>query len=648
MERFSLIDQMSKGTRAYIILFCLTFFTTLPGVFNMPALDRDESRFAQASKQMLETEDYIIIRYQDGQRNKKPAGIHWLQAGATAIFAGDDQTQIWTYRLPSWLGVSLAICATFWAGIPLIGRRAAFLGCLLFSTSLLLTSEGHISKTDGVLVAITTLGVGAFLYLRQSEHRAKWFSMLFWFAMGFGFLIKGPITPMVAFLAIICTSLWGRGWKWPVAVCAGIALIFLDTYLPLGPASFVGGLLIKGAGGVILAACGVRFVLDQKDEDWFRVLFWWPGPVLFVLMVLPWFIWIQMATGGQFVEGAVGKDLKDKVVGASEGHGGPPGYHLIFLLLMFFPTSLFVVPSLTKLGADIRAKVPDAAGLVFLLWWLVPTWVVFEFLPTKLSHYILPAYPALGLICGYGLLKLIEGARLPVSRAVSVVIFLIGGGLIAAIASPAGLDYFMKDAADGFKSVEPATVLAAWADVKLVVWPLIIIVASLLLCVFYSVARKYQFALACLIVCGVATGWHMRTTLLPQQTWILATTAARTALADVCALPGEDGCDPVSPTQIQTIGYAEPSFVFTTGTEVRISPQSTPYLPPAEQAPVMAWVINLEDTELGPPALDVIKGQAADQGRCLRESSPVYAYNYSNGDPVHFVAVLVEAGPCRV
>ena len=166
MDRFSTLDGLAKGIRAYIILFSLTLIAAAPGVFTMPALDRDESRFAQASKQMLETGDYIVIRYQDEQRNKKPAGIHWLQAGTTAVFSSAEARQIWSYRLPSFIGGALATCALFWAGIPLIGRRAAFLGSALFATGVLLTSEAHISKTDGVLVAITTLGVGALVHLR--------------------------------------------------------------------------------------------------------------------------------------------------------------------------------------------------------------------------------------------------------------------------------------------------------------------------------------------------------------------------------------------------------------------------------------------------------------------------------------------------
>ncbi len=308
-DRFSMLDRLCSGVRGYVLLFLLTLITAAPGVFTMPALDRDESRFAQASKQMLETGDYITIRYQDGQRNKKPAGIHWLQAGTTALFSSVEAREIWSYRLPSFIGGALATAILFWAGIPFIGRRAAFLGAALFGTGLLLTSEAHISKTDGVLVAITTLGVGALIHLRERYVQAngppvrgtdKRLVMLFWFAMGFGFLIKGPVTPMVAGFMVLVLLAW------------------------------------------------------ERRTDWMKPLAWWPGPLLFVAMVLPWFLAIQFATDGEFVKGAVGKDLRDKLVTASEGHGGLPGYHLLHLATHFFPATLFLIPGVVSVVKRFR------------------------------------------------------------------------------------------------------------------------------------------------------------------------------------------------------------------------------------------------------------------------------------------------------
>src|SRR4051794_26830531 len=61
------------------LLLCATLFF-LPGFFTIPPIDRDEARFAQATKQMVESGDFVDIRFQDEVRYKKPVGIYWMQA----------------------------------------------------------------------------------------------------------------------------------------------------------------------------------------------------------------------------------------------------------------------------------------------------------------------------------------------------------------------------------------------------------------------------------------------------------------------------------------------------------------------------------------------------------------------------------------
>ncbi|MBV9748528.1 MAG: glycosyltransferase family 39 protein, partial [Acetobacteraceae bacterium] len=63
--------------RACLVLLCLLCW--LPGFFTLPPSDRDESRFAQATKQMIETGDLVRIRNGDEERNRKPIGIYWMQ-----------------------------------------------------------------------------------------------------------------------------------------------------------------------------------------------------------------------------------------------------------------------------------------------------------------------------------------------------------------------------------------------------------------------------------------------------------------------------------------------------------------------------------------------------------------------------------------
>ena len=85
------------------------------GLLGLPPTDRDESRFAQASKQMIETGDYVSIRFQDEARNQKPVGtFYWLQAATVragqALGVPDALTTIWLYRIPSLLG-AVATCS---------------------------------------------------------------------------------------------------------------------------------------------------------------------------------------------------------------------------------------------------------------------------------------------------------------------------------------------------------------------------------------------------------------------------------------------------------------------------------------------------------------------------------------------------------
>ncbi len=680
-----MLDRLSSGWKAWLILFAITLTAAAPGVFNLPALDRDESRFAQASKQYIETGDYLIIRYQDEYRNKKPAGIHWLQSGATQVLGDDDKLEIWTYRVPSWIGAALATLATFWCGMVLIGRRAAFLGAALFGATLLLTSEAHISKTDGVLVFLTTWGIGALarLYMGRAEN-PKRIALVFWFAMGCGLLIKGPVTPMIAAYAGFGAWVWAR---------AG-----------------------EGKGG-----------------DWWRPLIWWPGPVLAAAMFLPWLIAIQFATDGTFLQGAVGKDLKDKFAGASEGHAGWPLYHLSHIPVWFFPAVLLLIPGMTLAWKHLRGSSENArrrgtdamfvfaglgavtalatwilpgelgngapsafAGLVIVgFWWLStrPEWqsrwtiadaapvtdetkavrfliawallttIFFELMPTRLSHYILPAYPAFGLLCGWAGLKLIDGEKLPVSKWLSFAIYVFGGGLLIFVSSLWAAELIKVESAGDFQTVDQKGVLAAWANYATpAMWFWYLGALAFVGSVAAFLGRKIGVTALLAIAASVLLGWHVRAYFIPAQLWVQPTESARLALQNVCGVPSEI-CDTgqASPERILAIGYAEPSYVLTLGTQNLHSPETPLTLPIDEDAYPVVYLINLEGrgtppsrcAALGeaciPPAPDVrddLLAQANAAGLCVSQSESVYALNYSNGDPVNFVAYRFDTTGC--
>lgn len=609
--RFVSLENLSRGRMAYLIIALITLIASAPGVFSLPALDRDEARFAQASKQMLETGDYIRIREQSGLRNKKPAGIHWLQAGSTALFSSAEAKEIWSYRVPSLIGGVVAAMLTFWAGWPLIGRQAAFMGSILFASTLLLTWESHYGKTDAVLMAFTVLGMGALirLYLARATRfdEQKGLSILFWAAMGLGFLIKGPITPMVAFLTMGALYLW------------------------------------------------------ERRANWMKPVAWWPGPMLFVLLVLPWFIWIQMATSGAFFEGAVGKDLADKVTGASEGHGGPPGYHLAFLTTHFFPATIILIPAIVLAVQALwkrSGQAADTAPLRVLVAWIIPTWLVFEFLPTKLSHYILPAYPALALLCGWAAVRLMEGARAPVSRWLSFALFAAGTALLTFVSTPFGIKWAKEQYTGEFRTMDNAEVFAAWStSLDLEMKVLAVGVIAAIIALVLAAQKRMTAMVGAGVVAAMLISTNFRTNVLPAQKWLQATETARVALAEVCALPdgNPEGCGK-APERVRAVYYAEPSLPFTTGTDTtistaRIADKTVIAIQDGERLDdVEAFLIDTEhpgspthEGLSGQDVLDLLISEASEMGLCTQTSSRHPALNYSNGDPVVFVALRVSA-----
>src|ERR1044071_3386836 len=88
--------------RPFMLLALLGLLLWLPGILSLPALDRDESRFAQSSRQMVESGDVVDIRFGHVPRYKKPVGIYWLQGASTKLAGlvpsnqGRD-ARIWTY-----------------------------------------------------------------------------------------------------------------------------------------------------------------------------------------------------------------------------------------------------------------------------------------------------------------------------------------------------------------------------------------------------------------------------------------------------------------------------------------------------------------------------------------------------------------------
>ena len=129
-----------------LVVICLAAW--LPGLASLPPLDRDESRFAQSSKQMIESGDFVDIRFTTVPRYNKPVGIYWLQVAATRLLGHPPYNQIWTYRIPSLIGALLAVLLCYWCVRALAPPSTAFVAAALLGLTISLTAEAMIAKTD--------------------------------------------------------------------------------------------------------------------------------------------------------------------------------------------------------------------------------------------------------------------------------------------------------------------------------------------------------------------------------------------------------------------------------------------------------------------------------------------------------------------
>jgi 4-amino-4-deoxy-L-arabinose transferase-like glycosyltransferase len=366
------LDRYIAGWRGPLLAGLVALFAGLPVLMLLPPLDRDESRYAQATSQMLETGDYIDIRFQDDPRWKKPIGIYWMQAVAVAVTSNVENRDIAPYRLPSLLGAILAAVACAWAGTAMFGRRAGFLAGAIMGASFLLSTEAGIAKTDAMLCGAVTLAMAGlariYLAARAGEAPRRPWKLAFWFGLGLSILIKGPIGLIVIAPAMLALSVWDR------------------------------------------------------DIKWMRRLGWGWGLPLVALIVGPWAIAITIATDGAFWREAIVGDLAPKVAGGDEGHGVPPGLYLLIAPILFFPATL-VLPAAVSAAWHRRAE----PAIRFLVCWLVPAWLIFELTPTKLAHYTLPTFGALALLAAAALMHPIGKG----SRYAGVGLTLFVGGFLA-------------------------------------------------------------------------------------------------------------------------------------------------------------------------------------------------------------------------
>lgn len=324
-----------------IIAFCLF----LPGRMSLPPLDRDEARYMQATSQMVQSHNYVDIHYQNDVRYVQPAGVYWLEAASLKLVGKQFMRSPWPYRIPTLFAMTGAMVITAIIGRMFFGSLAGFLSSLMLMSSLLITAESRMATTDSCLLFVILLGQWALVKtlkeIQDGVLTRKRNAIIFWSAIGFGLMIKGPIVCLSLIIPPIVFCLVKRDWR------------LLQRMYP---------------------SCG------------------W---VISAIIALPWFMTIGFLTHGSFFSHALAGNFFGKITHVQESHGAPPGFYALIFLLSFWPASDFFVAALPGIFRD-RKQVP----ICYLLCWIIVPWIILEAIPTKLPHYVMPLYPAIAILTG--------------------------------------------------------------------------------------------------------------------------------------------------------------------------------------------------------------------------------------------------------
>ncbi len=508
----------------------------------------------QATRQMLESGDWIHIRFQDEPRNKKPIGIYWLQAMTVSVM-GQSLATPWPYRLPSALAAWLAVLVTFHCGRRLFSLAGGLAAATVLATSFIVVAEAHIAKTDAALLAATTLSLAMLgeLYVRPRETKPPLLpALLFWLGLGVGILIKGPIIALVV--------------------------------------------------GATITALAVA----DRNLDWLSGLRPTIGIPLMLAVVLPWLITVSSGEQGSFIADSLRQDLLPKLTGGQESHGAPPGSYIAAALLTAWPWSA-LAPFVVIAAWRERKRPP----IRFCLGWLIPAWIIFEIVPTKLPHYTLPLYPALALLIGWALSH--ESGGMSFLRSIGAKTSLAYRTVWACftLALGAGVIFASHMFGDGSFTGAIGVAIAAVAGG-----------------IFVLTGFQHRATRSCVAgftAIGIVLAVSLTSSALPH----LRLLAISPRLAEAVGRHGTG-----APAAL--VGFHEPSAVFLLGTRTLLT--GTAGAAAHILANPGALAIVPTDT------LDALRTALAAGGHSLGQFEAVEGYNYSRGEWLH-LAVVTAAEP---
>jgi len=330
-------------SRLFFPILILTIFLSFLRLGSVTLFDVDEAVFSEATKEMVESGNWITPTYNGENRYDKPILLYWLMAGSYHIFGINE----FGARFPSAVASCLLICSLFFFTKHFQDEKTALYAAISSVLSLSFFVYSHAAVTDMTLTLFISLSLFSFYFsvADNEKHQGKdtIYSYGFYLFSALAFLTKG----LIGILFPFC-----------------IALIYMIATEKLN---------------------GIKKVFRFK------------GLILFLLISAPWYLAQFSINGREFFDQFIMKHHFKRYVGVISGHKGPFYYYIPVLLIGLFPWIAY-------LPAGIRNTLKEKERFyLFALLWVTFLFVFFSLSTTKLPNYILPAIPAASLLIASGM-----------------------------------------------------------------------------------------------------------------------------------------------------------------------------------------------------------------------------------------------------
>jgi 4-amino-4-deoxy-L-arabinose transferase-like glycosyltransferase len=409
-------EHATKVGVNYALLFVCCLLFHIAGTWSLPLIDRDEPRFAEASREMIQSSDYVVPHFNNQWRLDKPPLAYWAQVATYKIFGESD----FSARFPSAIAAALAALAIFAWGSRIDGKRVGWWAAIIFTLSLQTFLHAKAAVADMWLVLFVTL--------------AHWAGYeLIW-----GKQTSDP--PSVAAATSAAAS--AQQWKWWSIFYVTVALAFLAK----GPIGWM---------PLLTVASTTFFASNLQLRRRFKFV---RGILLMLAIVALWGVPALIRTHGEFFTIGIGRHVVARSFGAMEGHGlnSLAGYLLLLpfyfvtVFVSFFPWSIKLPWLVRKLWCTRRTGITDPGYSAnrardetdnYFISGIAIIFIIFTLVKTKLPHYTLPAFPLLSLLLARRWIDPAAAGRMGFLKK-SAVTFVIGWLAMALFVAPFGAQFF--------------------------------------------------------------------------------------------------------------------------------------------------------------------------------------------------------------